>query len=353
MASNYSGNPTGVQAPGVAPGPNVVVVKSIPAGTDPLSIESITQDMKIDADGITWLNQQPKAINCDGFDGAVTLDGVVAAPSWATKVGTVYTMTRDAFPSALTVTGAAVVLKTANFRLICSGTITTAAGGTINNDGAAGSVSTATNTATPAGSLGAGGSGGAGGTVSGAGAAGGNVTNATGGAGGAGGLGPGGAGGGAGTATAPAANLGGYHMWPGPNSSGYVFSWATPGVWNQLQGGAGGGGSGGGSGGGITGNSGGAGGGVMVVMARQFILANATDIHCNGGAGAAGNGGAFSSGGSGGGGGGTLLLCYGTSNQTFTAANCVAGGAGGAIGSGGSAAGAAGANGTLLVFSQG
>lgn len=348
-ATNYTGNPAGTQAPGPTPAPGALPIISIPAGTDVRTIESITQSMKESADFIAYLMQRPAAINCDGFDGAIVLDGVVAAPTGMTKVGTVYTMTRDIFPSTLTVTGAGVVLYTANFRIIGSGDIITAAAGSISNDGPTGAAaSTTTTTATAAGSLGAGGNGGGGGASGGAnaGAAGGAIaSNGLGGAGATGGTGGGIGAGGAGGGLVTPSNLN-YHAWPGPNSSGYIFSTANPGVWNQLQGGSGGGGGGGS----VTnvGGAGGAGGGVMVIVARRFVLANATDIHCKGGA-----GGAVSTGGGGGsgGGGGLMILVYGTSNQTFTAANCVTGGAAGAGGAG--FPGNAGANGTLLQFNQG
>lgn len=50
MAINYTGNPTAAQSPSVAPGPGIIPVISIPAGTDPRSIESIEQQMKVAAD---------------------------------------------------------------------------------------------------------------------------------------------------------------------------------------------------------------------------------------------------------------------------------------------------------------
>ena len=52
MASDYTGNPNATEVPSPAPGPGVIPKKSIPAGTDALSIESIAQDMKVDADFI-------------------------------------------------------------------------------------------------------------------------------------------------------------------------------------------------------------------------------------------------------------------------------------------------------------
>lgn len=54
MASNYTGNPLSAQTPGIAPGPGVSSVISIPAGTDVRTIESITQQMKQHADASTY-----------------------------------------------------------------------------------------------------------------------------------------------------------------------------------------------------------------------------------------------------------------------------------------------------------
>lgn len=50
MASNYTGSPTGVQAPDTGFAAGHAPVLSIPAGTDALSIESITQWAKVNAD---------------------------------------------------------------------------------------------------------------------------------------------------------------------------------------------------------------------------------------------------------------------------------------------------------------
>lgn len=50
MATTYNGNSSGVQSPSVAPGPGIIQAVSVPAGTDALSIESITQWAKVNAD---------------------------------------------------------------------------------------------------------------------------------------------------------------------------------------------------------------------------------------------------------------------------------------------------------------
>src|ERR1700737_2572393 len=116
MAANYTGVATNVQAPGPAPGPGVSPIISLPQDTDGNTTANWYQALKEPVDWIDYLNKQLKYPLCDPSDGNVTLDGVVAAPSWATKSGTVYTLTRDTALNNLTVTGAGVVLNTANFR---------------------------------------------------------------------------------------------------------------------------------------------------------------------------------------------------------------------------------------------
>lgn len=299
-----------------------------------------------------WINYIATSIglSCfgDGSDGSVVLDGVVAAPSWATKSGTVYTLARDTALLDLTITGAGVVVKTANFRLIGAGTLTTTAGGTVNNNGAASGFATA-----PAGSLGAG-AGGVNGILSGAGgvagSAGGAAANSAGGNGGAGGAGGTAGGGAGGVATAPAANLGSLHVF-GPVTVGYIFSRAATGVWTQVQGGASGGVGGVNAGSGSSANSGG-GAGVTVIAFPNLALANSTDISCVGGAAADSTLGTSTAvGGSGGGGGGLLILIYASKGaSSFSAAVNCAGGAGGA-GKGTGVNGSPGATGQLIEFS--
>lgn len=50
MAANYTGNPTAVQAPGVAPGPGILSVLSLPADTDGASWANLYQAFKVLAD---------------------------------------------------------------------------------------------------------------------------------------------------------------------------------------------------------------------------------------------------------------------------------------------------------------
>jgi len=345
MSTLYTGNPAATQAPAPAPGIGAIPIFSLPVSADGLDPTSIYQALKCTADYLTYLNQQPKSLFTDGLDGDATLDGTNTV-SWASKVGNVYTMTRDAFPRNLTMTNAGVILKTANWRLLGSGLCTTVGGAVIQNDGPAGSGGNG-GVAIAAGSLGVGSNGGSNLATNNPGGNGTNLTAVIGARGGSGGTAGANGGGAAGTITAPAASAGSVHVL-NPQTAGFIFS--TTATWLQINGGSGGGAGGDAS---VTGSAGGggAGGGIMVVMFRQFNLANASDIHCAGGAGAnAVAGGGTGSGGGGGGGGGVLILAAGNINQTLSAAVNCAGGAGG-LHAGTAADGVAGSNGTLLLFS--
>jgi hypothetical protein len=355
MSAPYSGNPNAVQAPSPAPGPGVIPILSLIQDADGNTAANLYQAWKVCADFIAYIQQQSLGTAFgDGTDGNVTLDGVVAAPSGMTKASTVYTLTRDFYANNLTVTGAGVILKTAGFRLFVRGTLTTALGGIISNDGNPATARIA-GAAGSTGSLLSGAVGGNGGDGTGSaqtGFPGGVANNGLGGAGGAGGASGGGTNGGPSqSAVAPAAALGGVHVFS-PLTIGHICG-ISGGVSTStaLQGGSGG--SGGGASGpgapGGTAGGGGGGGGVLVIAARVMALFAATDVHANGGAGAnATVAGASGSGGGGGGGGGVAIIAYGSKGSTtFSAASNCAGGAGGAgIGTG--IAGNAGTNGTLL-----
>lgn len=342
MPSNYTGSSTSVQAPGPAPGPGVSPIVALPIDADAFNAAAFAQPFKEEADWIDYLNKTPKCVISDGVDGAATLDGA-ATVAWATRVGNIYTMTRDAFLTSLTINGG-VTLKPAGFRLFGTGTLTTVAGapnGQISCDGNPG----VGLTAGAAGSTGtllsgyAGGNGGAAGVNPGN-----SGSNQTGfaGAGGHGGDGTSVPGNG-GTMTAPAASLGRPDAFNAGNLGTIQGLSGTTVTFTAIGGGAGGGG-GGGAAGGVTGG-GGAGGGVMVIVFRALSLASAADIHCTGGAGANGT---IGCGGGGGGGGGVLIIAYGSKNAvTFSAAtNC----AGGAAGSGPTVVATAGSTGALYEF---
>lgn len=351
MSSPYTGNSSATQAPAPAPGPASIPIVTLPADGDPLAASSIAQAHKVSADYIAYLMtsgvMQPFG---DGSDGAATLDGSVAAPGWATKSGTVYTMTRDAFLSNLTVTGAGTRLFTAGYRLYVRGTLTTASSGQI--DVWPGDAVAQTGIAASLGTIAAGGSG-VNGNANASGTAGTGVTGSLGGSGGAGGTGNGTSGAGGGAATQLTANAGSPRVF-----SGATFGAAVSRTGTTFITGGGSGASGGGDVAGGTGGAGGCGGGVLAIAARNVVLANAANLSAKGGAGGPGSSGVgANTGGGGGGGGGVLLLVYATATVsvgTLNAATCCAGGAGGAKGSGGAGTnGIAGSNGSVLLLQLG
>lgn len=79
MASNYTADPTATQIPSPTPGPGVLPVISVAAGTDAPTIESITQQMKVEADFIGHIQSAvhldtPVVAGTSGFT-AVTYSG--------------------------------------------------------------------------------------------------------------------------------------------------------------------------------------------------------------------------------------------------------------------------------------
>lgn len=340
MSSNYTGNPTATQTPGSAPGSGVLPILVLPSDGDADNAASVAQAFRECADFIGWLTTQSLGSAFgDGSDGNVVFDGTTTILGLVPVSG-VYTMTRDIFAHNLNVTGAGTVLFTANFRVFCTGTLTTAAGGQVSNDGPAASGQVA-GTATAAGTLFGGSSGGIGGAASsGAGVNGTGLTNALGGAGGNAVSTTGG------TVAAPVATLGSPRAFS-VSTSGYLIgnNSGSAGI-VALRAGTGGGGGNGVTG---TGGGGGAGGGTMVIGAHVLALASAGDIHCAGGHGGISppvnnaNGG-------GGGGGGLMILAYGyKGGLVFSAAtNCNFGSGG----SGGNSGGSGGSVGAVIELSM-
>jgi hypothetical protein len=353
MPTNYTGNPTATQPPAAAPAPGVLPILVLPADGDPANAASVAQAYKVLADYVANIQRQALGTMFgDGSDGTVLLDGSFAAPPGMSKAGSIYSLTRDFYASSVSVLGAATQLKFNGFRLFVRNNLTTSGGASVNADGVAASTTT-------------GGTGQAAGTVNGsstqagrdsppsAGIAGQNATNITAAFGGAGGNGgavtvPGAfAGGLGGTVTAPPGagslrNLSLPHL-------GYFVSHAAGVVSHTPFIGGAGGGSGATGVAGFTGGGGGGGGGIAVCFARVIQLASGADLRAGGGAAGAGQSGGTQGGGGGGGGGGVLLVSYGSSNVTFSAATNTAGGAGGA-GFGGAANGQVGSNGLVLTF---
>lgn len=348
MASNYTGNPTAVQAPGAAPGPGVAPIISLPADADGATFANLYQALKECADYIAWLTSLGigAAAFGDGSDGTVTLDGTVTVP-WASKSGSNYTLTRDVNLINLSLNAGVSLFMgnaTATYRLYGQGTLTLNSTAFLGANGG----STATPTAGVgfgAGSVGGSGSGGNGQAAIGGGT-GVSTTGSLGGSAGAGGHGPATTSGVAGTATVAPDARGSSHasfgQWMGHilGTSGGV---STPTV---LTGGAGGGG-GGGDNSTNQGGGGGAGGGVVLVSFRSIVMALATQIAALGGNGA--STGLANAGGGGGGGGGYIRLVYALltiASGTLAAATNCTGGSPGSAGAGGTV-GVAGAVGTL------
>lgn len=241
-----------------------------------------------------------------GDDGIAIFDGTNTFP-FATKLGNVYTLTRDTYLDGMgtsTVT-AGVTLNTASCKLFANGTLLN--NGLICNDGKAAVGGTAGGTTSSAGTLGIGTSGGNGranltglpgatqaGTL--------GDASMAGGAGGAGGVNAGGAGG-----IYLSTPADGGADWLLPIMSGFIFRQTSGGNRAQLGiiGGGAGGGGGGSDNGGVTGGGGGGGGGVLAIHVLRLI--NNGIIRCAGGLGAAASGAGGNGGGGGGGGGGMIL----------------------------------------------
>lgn len=232
----------------------------------------------------------------DGSDGTVTLTGTNDVP-WATRSGTVYTLTRPVFFNSLTVNNG-VTLNNGGQPIFGKGTLTTIGTGTIRASyGASG-----------------GSSGPSAAQVNSLGGRGGNSGN-------------GGAAGGAVTST----DIAMLHAYS-PATFGSVI---VRGVVSPVTGGSGGGSRG------IL--PGGRGGGVLSIAFRIFNLASASSLMAPGAAGA--DGVSVDMAASGGGGGGGLNLVYWRKNAvTFSPAINCPGGAGG----GGTFAGSVGDHGNII-----
>jgi hypothetical protein len=265
----------------------------------------------------------------DGSDGLAALDGT-ATVSWATKTGSLYTMTRDCVLTGLTVNSGVTLLVNGN-RILCQGTVTN--NGTIRADGNNGAANGTAGVATATDTLAGGVAGGAGQT--GNGTAGGNGTATTvgvgsSGAGGAGSSGTGGVG-------AFSQNSGTWMLRvPQILATGCM---AFGGV-RQLGGGCGG--AGGGGDGTNKGGGGGSGGGVIGIAA--WAMTNTGTLSAVGGGGGTPTTG--NCGGAGGGGGG-LILIYTLAPWANSGTTAVTGGAAG-LASGTGANGNAGVAGNVL-----
>lgn len=261
----------------------------------------------------------------DGSDGVANANGVGSIPG-ATLNGSTYTLSRDVFYTNLTV-AAGVTVVTAGFRVFCTGTISIAATGNINNNGGnASGVTAGTGGAT--GNLAGGAAGGNGGNNS-AGTNGTGVIHGMQGAtntGGAGAAGGGNAGGTGGTVTNDSIPL---------NPRTAVLAEMTTGGFGGVSGGAGGGG-GGSSAAATTGGGGGGGGGNMLLAAPNILydVGGGSPGYATVFGGSGGNAaGAANGGGGGGGGGGVIITLQRYSTFSYTGGRRIASG-GGTAGSG-------------------
>lgn len=236
-----------------------------------------------------------------GDDGPANFDGTNTF-SFASKVGSVYTLTRDLFLADGAIVAPSATVNVAGFKVFGTGTLTN--NGIIHCDGRDAVGGTA-GAASRVGTLGIGTAGGNG-RANNTGLNGGGQSNTlgdallVGGAGGAGGVNAGGLGG-----TYVPSNTNGGAEFLMPVMTGFLFNSASGG--NQATISIIGGGAGGGGGGsdniGVTG--GGGGGGVLILNIFNFV--NNGIVRCAGGKGADAAGAGGNGGGGGGGAGGVLF----------------------------------------------
>jgi hypothetical protein len=242
------------------------------------------------------------AVYGGGCDGALDFSGTTTPIADATYSGGIWTMTRDILASSINIaTGKSI--KTAGFRLFCTGTITFNGTAYIyapsTDGGADGTAGT-----TPVRKMwgGDGSAGGAGQTTNGANATG--LTGSIGGAGGNGGHGNPGNGGNGGSENSSMPYYIGAD--PGRSIGAYYFA----GTFYGVSPGAGGGGGGGD--GAVKGGGGGGGGSALPISSKLFLGVGTSGAQLrakggNGGSPASGN-----SGGGGGGGGGAIIITTST-----------------------------------------
>ncbi len=270
----------------------------------------------------------------DGSDGAFTADGS-ATPAWATRSGSVYTMTRNAYLASLTI-NSGVSIITSGYLIWGTGTLTGVDATSVIKNGGSNSTAGSSGLAGPAGIMGAGSNGGTGFSAS-NGTASGGLTTALGGQGGQGGASGVRTSPTAGVPTAPSAAQGSLH---GISTLVAFTGGTTPSGSLQYKGG-----TGGSSGGGETGSGGGGGGGGGICAVAFRAFAGAGTVHADGGNG--GNGTTLAGGG-GGGGGGAVLIRTGTATVASIWTLRAAGGIKG-NGAGGSPNGNDGSAGNVFV----
>lgn len=346
FGSQYVGNPTNVQAPDTAPAVNKAPSIYLPSDLDGATWANLFQALKDLADNIAFINTNASFLRTafigGGFDGSATLDGV-ATVSWASKVGSVYTLTQNVSLTNLTIANG-VSLIGAGFYLNWNGLLWVQTGGKLAHDGSAGSGASGGFSAS-VGSLssylsgfgtGANGATGTGGNASSPtdGGISPGATIGVGGNGGAGGTG----GGGSGATSNQGKTRGAHYNFPFYPFIHYTSSGSVAGPIGLVGGVGGGGGGGDGT---NSGGGGGGGGGQLILVGNQLQIDGT--IECIGGAGA--NGVAGNAGGGGGGSGGVIRVARST--RTGSGGFSVAGGAAGS-GVGTGSAGTAGKAGLVV-----
>ncbi len=260
----------------------------------------------------------------NGADGVLVYDGAATILGMA-PVANVYTLTRDIYPSSMTV-NAGVTINENDFKIWCKGTLTFIATSNINHNGGDALLDAHGSGALAAGTVNSSATGGStcpDGSDAGTGAGTGGF-NANGyqlgGNGGAGGLGSSGAGGAGGAGSVPDPHYGGIQVF---NALPFAVLNSGPTGVNLASGSAGGSGAGDGV------NNGGGGGGASgsIVIAAKIIVGTGT-IQAKGGAGGASAGAGNVGGGGGGGGGWIVVVTSAAIPNTITLD--VSGGAGGA-----------------------
>lgn len=277
----------------------------------------------------------------DGSDGNATLDAT-GSVTWASLVGTVYTMSRDAYLESLTI-NSGVTLRTANWLPYVRGTLTN--NGTLESAGNDASGGTAGAAITAAGTWNcAAGAGGAGVTTNVVGnAGGGSGGNSLGGSGGSGGT-SGVNGGGAGNNSAALTSVLSNHRTTN-------FLYLRRAIGNTSVNGSGGGGSGGAANiaGASTATSGGGGSAATTCGVACNILINNGTIRSRGGNG--GNAVSAGTASAGGGGGGAGGLVYVVANILQVSGTITSIGGTGGSGSGvGATTGSVGNAGTIIIL---
>jgi parallel beta-helix repeat protein len=293
------------------------------------------QTLSYDSANQQWINSSAPTgtfslgVFGDGSDGAAVLDGT-AAVQWATLAGNVYTMTRDALCTSLTINNG-ITVRCSSFRIFATTAVTNNGTVDANGNDATGSAATP---ATTQSALGGGQLGGAGGTAAGA------QGNAGGFGVGRGGTGGNGSGGAGAAQQTPKSSV----NWMLRNAqaclTGSVGFAASTFVISGGSGGSGGGGDGTNKGG-----AGGSGGALVIIFARTFTNGSGALLTAHGGNGFAPTIGNV--GGGGGGGGGAIFIF--TVNPVNNSGSTNVGGGIGANGFGSGTAGAAGAAGTVLI----